>query len=90
MKPASTHKQLTEYIKKNLSKGYTPESLKYALLNQGYDRISISRAMEFARKQISEESPKITHTFYTTKEAGRYTAPIKPSLFQKLRRVFQR
>jgi len=31
--------EITDYIKKNLKKGYTQDSLKYALINQGYSKI---------------------------------------------------
>ena len=51
-------KQLVGYFKKNLAKGYTQESLKWALINQGYSRIDIARAVEQAQKEIEKVSEK--------------------------------
>ncbi|MBS3099422.1 hypothetical protein J4462_04370 [Candidatus Pacearchaeota archaeon] len=49
--------ELTSYIKKNLKKGYTKESLLWALTNQGYSKIEIERAFERADKLMAEEAP---------------------------------
>ena len=49
--------QLADYIKKNLSKGYTLDSLKYSLMDQGYSRISVEKAIEIANKQLAEKIP---------------------------------
>ena len=37
--------QLAEYLKKNLKKGYTKESLKWALVNQGHSKIEVEKAI---------------------------------------------
>lgn len=50
-------KQLVNYFKKNLSKGYTSDSLKYALINQGYSRVAVERAIEQAHKELAEKAP---------------------------------
>ena len=50
--------QLVDYFKKNLSKGYTPDLLKFALINQGYSRTAVERALEQAHKELAEEAPK--------------------------------
>jgi len=57
--PVNTNQQLADYIKKNLSKGYTLDSLKYSLMKQGYSRTSIEKAMEIANKQLAETAPKM-------------------------------
>ncbi|MGY4884200.1 MAG: hypothetical protein ACP5NZ_01325 [Nanobdellota archaeon] len=49
--------RLTEYFKKNLRKGYTEESLKWALINQGYSRTMIDSALERTHKELAEEAP---------------------------------
>lgn len=49
--------RLTEYFKKNLRKGYTEESLKWALVNQGYSRTMIDSALERTHKELAEEAP---------------------------------
>ncbi len=60
--------QLAEYFIKNLKKGYTLDDLRYALMNQGYSRITVEHAIEQAHKKMIEqaplmkEKPKITYT----------------------------
>jgi hypothetical protein len=49
--------KLVEYFKKNLRKGYTEESLKWALVNQGYSRTMIDSAIERTHKELAEEAP---------------------------------
>ena len=51
--------QLANYIRKNLNKGYTLDSLKFALQDQGYSRSSIDRAIELANEQLSKLAPKM-------------------------------
>ena len=51
--------QLAGYIKKNLKKGYTLDSLRFSLINQGYSKISIENAIEIANKEIAEEIPPL-------------------------------
>lgn len=51
--------QLVGYFKKNLKKGYTPDSLKCALIKQGYSRIIVKQALEEANKEIAEKLPKL-------------------------------
>jgi len=51
--------QLADYIKKNLSKGYTLESLKIALEHQDYSRTSIERAIELANEQLADSLPQM-------------------------------
>jgi len=49
--------QLVEYFKKNLRKGYTTDSLKWALINQGYSRVIVEEALELAQKEMAREAP---------------------------------
>jgi len=51
-------RQLINYIKKNLSKGYTLESLKWALINQGYPRMEVDRAIKITNEELAKEAPK--------------------------------
>jgi len=48
---------LTEYLRKNLRKGYTKESLRWALLNQGYSKLEIEKALQRADKELADEAP---------------------------------
>jgi len=50
-------KNLINYLKKNLSKGYTSEALKWALIRQGYPRAIVENAIEQANKEMSAEVP---------------------------------
>ncbi|MFA4952912.1 MAG: hypothetical protein WC584_01700 [Candidatus Pacearchaeota archaeon] len=54
---SSTRNQLIEYFKKNISKGYSSETLKWALIKQGYSRVEIDRANEEAHKELSKTAP---------------------------------
>lgn len=51
--------QLANYIEKNLTKGYTLDSLRFSLISQGYSRISVEKAIEVANKNLSLKIPKI-------------------------------
>ena len=55
----SQNQQLADYIKKNLSKGYTPDALRYSLVKQGYSRTSVEKAMEIANRQLAAQAPKM-------------------------------
>jgi hypothetical protein len=50
-------KNLVEYIKKNLKKGYTLEALKWALINQGYSRVAIDVAIIDVNKELAAKAP---------------------------------
>lgn len=50
-------KNLVDYLKKNLVKGYTFESLKWALVKQGYSRAIVERAIEQVHKEFAEKAP---------------------------------
>lgn len=51
--------QLANYIKRNLSKGYTSDSLKWALVDQGHSRTEIERAIKLANEQLALQAPKM-------------------------------
>ena len=63
--------QLVEYIKENLEKGYNLDALRYSLINQGYSKISVERAIDRANKKIAEKIPPI-------KEKPRITYKVIP------------
>lgn len=50
-------KSIVNYFKKNLSKGYTSETLKWALINQGYSRAIVESALEQAQKELAKTAP---------------------------------
>ena len=51
--------QLANYILRNISKGYTQESLKWALINQGHTRSSVEQAMKMANQKLALQAPKM-------------------------------
>jgi hypothetical protein len=51
--------RLVDYIKKNLRKGYPTDTLKIALINQGYMRPMVDEAIQEAIKQMASEAPVI-------------------------------
>lgn len=57
--PTNQNQQLADYIKKNLAKGYTPDSLRFSLVQQGYSRTSIEKAMDIANKQMAASAPRM-------------------------------
>jgi len=50
-------RKIINYFKKNLAKGYTPDSLKWALIDQGYSRAIVEIALEQANKELAEKAP---------------------------------
>lgn len=62
--------QLVDYFKRNLSKNYNTDTLKFALIGQGYSRVAVDKAYDEAVKQMSRkapvlnEKPVIKHEIY--------------------------
>jgi len=52
-------RQIVDYLKQNVTKGYTMESLKWALIKQGYSRSLVLRAIDVTNKEIAETAPKL-------------------------------
>ena len=50
-------KNVVDYFKKNLTKSYTPKTLKWALINQGYSRYVVEAALEKAQKEMAQKAP---------------------------------
>jgi hypothetical protein len=84
-KPYNHIQQLANHIKKALAKGYTVESLRYSLVNQGYSRISIEKAIDLANLQLAEKAPIM-------KEKPQITYSVDPelnlSLWQRIKSWF--
>jgi len=57
MRDSDPKKKLIDYLRKNLKKGYTEESLKWALVNQGYSRVGIEDAFKELHKELAEKAP---------------------------------
>lgn len=69
---------------KNLSKGYTIDALRFSLMNQGYSKISVDKAIETANKQLAarapimKEKPQITYKVLDEENKLIYVSEIKP------------
>lgn len=59
MRSTEQKKKLIDYFKKNFKKGYTQDSLKWALVKQGYSRAIVEESLIEANKELSAEAPVI-------------------------------
>ena len=50
-------RHVINYFKQNLSKGYTVETLRWALINQGYSRSIVELALQTAQKELADKAP---------------------------------
>lgn len=77
-------KQMVNYIRKNLKKGYTKESLFWALTNQGHSKNEIERAFKKVEEEMVKEAPilktkpNIKYEVVDHKEIE-YNEPSKPA-----------
>lgn len=94
--PTNQNQQLADYIKKNLAKGYTVDSLRFSLVKQGYSRTSIEKSIEMANQQLASSAPKmvekptITYQVLDDNEMAAKVAAQDASegFFSKLKRKF--
>jgi len=54
--------ELSDYIKKNLKKGYTQESLKWALVSQGHSKLEVDKAIIRVQQELAKEAPVLKTT----------------------------
>ena len=59
MRESDRIRKIVEYYKKNLLKGYTEDSLKFSLVNQGYSRVTVDEALVIAHKELADKAPKL-------------------------------
>jgi hypothetical protein len=90
----NTYRQrLTEYLRKNLKKGYPVETLRIALINQGYSRQIIDDSIKEVLNQLAKEAPVINEKPEIDHEViieEPVAAPAKKSAWRKLVEFFQR
>ena len=46
-------------MRRNLTKGYTEEALKWSLIQQGHSMTNVTKVLEKAKEEIKEEKEKI-------------------------------
>ena len=64
-KDKTSGEEITEYLRKNAKKGYSLESLKWALIRQGHARIEVEKAIKKVEAELASQSavvqkPQIT------------------------------
>jgi len=79
--------KLAGYFLRNIEKGYNPDALKWALVNQGYQKTSVEKALELAHQEMARKAPvfkeKPTITREVIDEAGK-PVDVKKSWFRRL------
>jgi len=93
MRESGRIKNLVDYLKKNLAKGYSFESLKWALINQGYSKAIIERAIIQANKELAEKAPVIKEKpriKYEIIDENDNPITIKKSFWKKISNFFRR
>ena len=51
--------EISEYVRKNLKKGYTKDSLRVALITQGYSKFEVDKAIKKAEHELASQAPKL-------------------------------
>ncbi|HLC31709.1 MAG TPA: hypothetical protein VJK51_03500 [Candidatus Nanoarchaeia archaeon] len=77
--------EIIDYLKKNLKKGYTKESLRWALVNQDYSRLEVDKALQEIDQILGKEAPLLKAKPVIKYES--YPLNEKPSLFKRLFRT---
>jgi len=78
---------LVDYFRKNLAKGYNAETLKWALINQGYSKTIIELSLEKAQKEMIELAPEIQekpHISYEIIDETNKPVTIKKSWWRRI------
>ena len=75
---------LASYIKNNLKKGYTKESLKWALVNQGHSRLEVEKALKLVDAELASEAPILKTRPVITYEVLEQKAEEKKSFWKRL------
>jgi len=80
--------QLANYIKRNLAKGYTFDSLRLSLEEQDYSRSAIERAIQLATEQLAREAPPMIEKPVIKYEVIGEEKQEKKSFWQKIKEWF--
>ena len=76
---------LVDYVKKNLSKGYDLDSLKWALIGQGHSRLEVEKAIKFAQSDIAKAAPAVKPFQQVQQPVNIQVEPeAKPSFWKRL------
>ena len=84
----NVRRNLVDQAKKNISKGYDQETLKWALIEQGHSKSEVKAILEMANAELEKEKPKsvekkevpkIKHEIY-----GSDNKPIRLPFFKRV------
>lgn len=76
--------ELGDYIKRNLKKGYTKESLKWALVSQGHSKIEVEKALRLVDAELASEAPVLKTKPVISYEAIEQKVEEKKSFWKRL------
>ena len=82
MREAEYRRKIVDYIKKNVKKGYPMESLKWALVKQGYSRTVVDIALKEAHAELAREAPALKEKPVITHEVIS-EEPVKKSWWKR-------
>ncbi len=80
-------RKIIDYIKRNSKKGYPIQTLKFALINQGYLRPMVEEAMEQAVREMAREAPVLKEKPQIEHEVvaeDNVSVPVKKSWWRRL------
>lgn len=83
MREAEHRRKIIDYLKKNLKKGYDTESLKWALVKQGYSRTLVDHAIREANAEIAKETPVAKEKPVITHEIVTDEPPVQKSWLKR-------
>ena len=75
---------MAEYIKRNLKKGYTKESLKWALVTQGHSKLEVEKALKLVDAELASEAPVLKTKPVISYEIIEPQVEEKKSFFRRL------
>lgn len=78
MKTEEYKKNVMEYLTKNMDKGYDMDTLKWALIKQGYSRSIVEWAMEQVHMKLAEKAPLLKEKPEMTYEMLAENMPAEP------------
>ena len=93
MRESARIQNLVNYFKKNISKGYTFESLQWALINQGYSKMVVEKAIEQTHQELAEKAPVLKEKpkiKYEIIDENDNPITIKKSFWKKIMGLFKR
>ena len=80
--------EIVSYIENNIKKGYRKDQLRFLLINQGYSRSAIDRALKMVDQRAPQEPENRPEQPRKIEFLNDIETPKKESLFSKLKDFF--